>query len=54
MTHFAEFLEREAGHVLVSIILLLIAVLLWPANLPGRDLLAGTALGCLSRSMGSK
>ena len=47
----ADFLEREAGHVMVSLALILIGAALWAIHMPkGEDLIV-FALGVLGRSM---
>jgi len=54
LTQYAEFLEREAGHVTLSLIVLAIATIGWAHGMPGAEALAGLAGGWLGRSMGSK
>ena len=46
-----EFLEREAGHVLVGLGLILIGFALWKAGMPKSEDLTPFALGLIARSM---
>lgn len=49
-----EFLEREAGHIVVSIVLLLLGVVFMRLGLSAHgDELVIFAMGTLSRSMGT-
>ncbi|MDE2105696.1 MAG: hypothetical protein KGL39_51185 [Patescibacteria group bacterium] len=50
----ADFLEREAGHVVVSMAALAVACVMWKFGIPHAEGLAGAAGGWLGRSMGSK
>ena len=47
----ADFLEREAGHVVVSLILIAIGAGLWMLKVPKGEDLIPFALGVLGRSM---
>ena len=47
----AEFLEREAGHVVVSLILIVLGAGLWLLKIPKGEDLIPFALGVLGRSM---
>ena len=47
----AEFLEREAGHVVVCLILILMGAGLWMLKVPKGEDLIPFALGVLGRSM---
>jgi hypothetical protein len=47
----AEFVEREAGHVVVSLILIAIGAALWVLKVPKGEDLIPFALGVLGRSM---
>jgi hypothetical protein len=47
----AEFLEREAGHVVVSLILIAVGAGLWILKVPKGEDLIPFALGVLGRSM---
>jgi hypothetical protein len=48
---FAEFLEREAGHVLVGLLLIVVGAALWHFNVPKGEDLVPFALGVIARSM---
>ena len=48
---FAKFIERESGHITVSLVLILISYLLWLAKMPKAEDILMFALGVLSRSM---
>jgi len=50
-TPFADFLEREAGHVVISMILILIGAALWYVKVPKAEDLIPFATGVLARSM---
>jgi hypothetical protein len=50
----ADFVEREAGHVVISFIALAVALAMWKLGWPGAEGLAGAAGGWLGRSMGSR
>ena len=47
----ADFLEREAGHVVVSLVLIAIGAGLWMLKVPKGEDLIPFALGVLGRSM---
>jgi hypothetical protein len=47
----AEFLEREAGHVVVCLILIAMGAGLWLLKVPKGEDLIPFALGVLGRSM---
>jgi hypothetical protein len=47
----AEFLEREAGHVVVSLLLIALGAGLWTLKVPKGEDLIPFALGVLARSM---
>jgi hypothetical protein len=47
----AEFLEREAGHVTVSLILIALGAGLWLLRVPKGEDIIPFALGVLGRSM---
>jgi hypothetical protein len=47
----AMFLEREAGHVVVSLILIALGAGLWLLKVPKGEDLIPFALGVLARSM---
>lgn len=47
----ADFLEREAGHVVVSLILVAMGAGLWMLRVPKGEDLIPFALGVLGRSM---
>ena len=50
---FARLLEREAGHVLICLMLILIGATLFKFSIPkGEDLIV-FALGALGRSLGA-
>jgi hypothetical protein len=49
----ADFMEREAGHVVISLLVLLAFTVLWKFGFPGAELMTGAAAGWLGRSMGS-
>jgi hypothetical protein len=51
MPRIAEFLEREAGHVVVSLILIAVGAGLWMWKVPKGEDLIPFALGVLGRSM---
>ena len=51
MPRIAEFLEREAGHVVVSLILIAFGAVLWLLKVPKGEDLIPFALGVLARSM---
>jgi F0F1-type ATP synthase assembly protein I len=55
MERIAAFFEREAGHVVVSLILIIFGAALWKFGVPKGEDLIPFALGVLGRSMiGSK
>jgi hypothetical protein len=47
----AKFVEREAGHIMVSLLLVLIGYWLWCAKFSKGEDVVMFALGVLSRSM---
>jgi F0F1-type ATP synthase assembly protein I len=47
----ASFLEREAGHVVVSLLLIFIGAALWYVKVPKAEDLIPFATGVLARSM---
>ena len=47
----ADFLEREAGHVVVSLILIVLGAGLWLLKIPKGEDLIPFATGVLARSM---
>jgi hypothetical protein len=47
----AEFIEREAGHVVVGLFLILIGAVLWRVGVPKAEDLVPFALGVIARSM---
>jgi hypothetical protein len=51
MAAFAEFIEREAGHVLVGLVLIGVGALLWHFQVPKGDDILPFALGVIARSM---
>jgi hypothetical protein len=51
MERFAGFLEREAGHVVVSLALIAVGAGLWMWKVPKGEDLIPFALGVLGRSM---
>ena len=51
MAKIAEFLEREAGHVVVSLILIGLGTALWILKIPKSEDLIPFATGVLARSM---
>ena len=46
-----EFLEREAGHVMIGLGLIMIGYALWRAGMPKSEDLTPFALGLIARSM---
>ena len=54
MPRIAEFLEREAGHVVVSLVLIAVGAGLWIFKVPKGEDLIPFALGVLGRSMVGK
>ena len=51
MNRAAELIEREAGHVLVSLILIAVGAIFWMFKVPKGEDLIPFALGVLGRSM---
>ncbi len=47
----AEFIEREAGHVVVGLLLVLLGSVLWRMGVPKTEDLIPFALGVIARSM---
>ena len=54
MSRIAEFAEREAGHVVVSLVLIAFGAVLWLLKVPKGEDLIPFALGVLGRSMVGK
>ena len=54
MDRFATLVEREAGHVVVSLLLIAIGAGLWILKVPKGEDLIPFALGVLGRSMVGK
>ncbi|HZT32780.1 MAG TPA: hypothetical protein VE999_01605 [Gemmataceae bacterium] len=54
MQRVVELVEREAGHVLVSLVLIILGALLWLLKVPKGEDLIPFALGVLGRSMVGK
>jgi len=54
MQRLCEAMEREAGHVLVSLILIAMGAALWFLKVPKGEDLIPFALGVLGRSMVGK
>ena len=46
-----EALERQAGHIVVGIILILLGAILWRIGVPKSDEILPFALGVIARSM---
>ena len=51
MQRFCDLMEREAGHVLVSLVLIALGATLWLLRVPKGEDLIPFALGVLGRSM---
>ena len=51
MSTLAEFLEREAGHIMVSLVLIALGAVLTLLKVPKGEELIAFALGVLARSM---
>jgi hypothetical protein len=51
VTRISDFIEREAGHVVVSLILVGVGAGLWMLKVPKGEDLIPFALGVLGRSM---
>ena len=51
MQDFCDLVEREAGHVLVSLVLIALGAALWLLRVPKGEDLIPFALGVLGRSM---
>lgn len=47
----ASFFERQAGHIFVSLLLILIGAILWKCGVPKAEDLIPFALGVIARSM---
>jgi hypothetical protein len=47
----SAFLEREAGHVVISLTLIAVGAILWKVGVPKGEDLIPFALGVLGRSM---
>lgn len=54
MNRLVEILEREAGHILVGLLLIPVGAALWLVGVPKGDDLVPFALGLLARSMVSE
>ncbi len=50
-SRLAIFLEREAGHIVVSMLLIVLAAALWLLKVPKAEDLIPFATGVLARSM---
>jgi hypothetical protein len=50
-TTLIETLERQAGHIIVGIILILLGAILWRVGVPKSDEILPFALGVIARSM---
>ena len=46
-----DFLEREAGHVVIGLALIVIGYALWRSGMPKSEDLTPFALGVIARSM---
>jgi hypothetical protein len=51
MPRLADYVEREAGHITVSLILIALGAVLYRLNVPKGEDLIPFALGVLGRSM---
>jgi len=51
---WADVLERQAGHIIVGVILLLIGAALWRLGVPKTEDIVPFALGVIARSMVSE
>lgn len=51
MTRIAEYIERQAGHITIGIILMLLGAALWAAGVPKAEDVLPYALGVIARSM---
>ena len=51
MQQLADFMEREAGHFAVSLVLILLGALLWKFNVPKAEDLILLGTGYIGRSM---
>jgi len=51
MDRFSTLIEREAGHVVVSLLLIALGAGLWTLKVPKGEDLIPFALGVLARSM---
>lgn len=51
MKTWAEFIEREAGHVSVGLLLIVLGAMLMKLNIPKSEDLIPFALGIIARSM---
>ena len=47
----AEFIEREAGHVVVGLLLIMLGSVLWRMGVPKTEDIIPFALGVIARSM---
>ena len=50
-TTWIEALERQAGHIIVGVLLLLLGALLWKLGVPKAEDVLPFALGVIARSM---
>jgi len=50
LVHLADFLEREAGHVIVALLVLVLATVAWSHHMPGAEAVAGAAHGLAPRA----
>lgn len=51
LSAIAEFIEREAGHVFVGLVIIGVGYMLWRAGMPKAEDLTPFALGLIARSM---
>jgi hypothetical protein len=51
LADYCTLLEREAGHVVVSLVLIAVGAVLWKFKVPKGEDLIPFALGVLGRSM---
>lgn len=54
MTKLAEFIERDAGHIVTALFTILMAACLWAIGLPKAEDLILVAIGWMGRSMMGK
>lgn len=48
---YLDILERQAGHIVVSIVLMAVGAILWKLNVPKAEDVLPFAMGVLARSM---